>query len=156
MAVDWLTIKNDYINGGGSYRRLAEKYGVSASFLMQKAAKEKWNAEKQEHQSRTEAETKQKTQEKISDALSDEAALKIKLRVGLLKMAVDWVEDHEKIKDTGDFRRIVQSCIDLGAMDVQSGVENEDDGLLNALDKIAGNVFEDGDDSGMLPKEKDE
>ena len=31
MAVDWLAIRNDYINGGGSYRKLAEKYGVPLS-----------------------------------------------------------------------------------------------------------------------------
>lgn len=34
--------------------------------------------------------------------------------------------------------------------------EVEDDGLMSALEKIAGNVFDDGDDSGMLPKEKEE
>lgn len=31
----------------------------------------------------------------------------------------------------------------------------EDDGLMSALDKLAGNLFDDGDDSAMLPKEKD-
>ena len=34
--------------------------------------------------------------------------------------------------------------------------EVEDDGLMSALGKIAGNIFDDGDDSAMLPKEKDE
>ena len=34
--------------------------------------------------------------------------------------------------------------------------EVEDDGLMAALEKIAGNIFDDGDDSDMLPKEKDE
>lgn len=34
--------------------------------------------------------------------------------------------------------------------------EVEDDGLMSALEKIAGNIFDDGDDSDMLPKEKDE
>ena len=34
--------------------------------------------------------------------------------------------------------------------------EIEDDGLLHALDKLAGDLFGDGDDSAMLPKEKDE
>lgn len=32
--------------------------------------------------------------------------------------------------------------------------EVEDDGLMTALDKIAGDIFDDGDDSDMLPKEK--
>lgn len=34
--------------------------------------------------------------------------------------------------------------------------EVEDDGLMSALERIAGNIFDDGDDSDMLPKEKDE
>lgn len=34
--------------------------------------------------------------------------------------------------------------------------EVEDDGLMSALDKIAGNIFDDGDDSAMLPKEQEE
>lgn len=157
MAVNWRVIRNDYINGGGSYRKLAEKYGVSASVLMQKAAKEKWKSERDAHLSKTEAKTKQKTQEKISETLSDEAVKKVKLRTGLLDMALKWLEDNQGgIMDTGDFRRMVQSCIDLGVMDTQSGEDIEDDGLMDALDKIAGNVFDDGDDSGMLPKEKKE
>ena len=51
MAVDWLAIRNDYINGGGSYRKLAEKYGVSFGTLRARAEKEKWPAlkEKQQH-----------------------------------------------------------------------------------------------------------
>lgn len=61
--------------------------GVSASSLMQKAAKEKWNEEREANVSKTEAKTKQKTQEKISDALSEEAAAKAKIRVKLIRMA---------------------------------------------------------------------
>lgn len=156
MAVDWLAIKNDYINGGGSYRKLAEKYGVKFASLRARAEKEKWPKLREEQQHKTSTKIAQKTQDKISDALSDEAAKKVKLRTGLLDMALKWLESQSKgITDTGDFRRMVQSCIDLGVMDTQSGDEIEDDGLMDALDKIAENVFDDGDDSGMLPKEKE-
>lgn len=156
MAVDWLAIRNDYINGGGSYRKLAEKYGVSASSLMQKAAKEKWKDEREANISKTEEKTKQKTQEKISEALSDEAALKVRIRVGLLSLADGWVKKQTEIEDTGDFRRMVQSCIDLGIIDVNETGEYEDDGLLEALGKNAKALFADGDDSHMLPDEPEE
>ena len=156
MAVDWLAIRNDYINGGGSYRSIAKKYGVTFSVLKDKAVKGKWAEAKREHENKIRTEAERKTQEKISDALSDEAAKKVRLRTGLLDMAINWLEaNKEGVFDTGDFRRMVQSCIDLGVMDTQGGDEVEDDGLLNALDKIACNLFDDGDDSGMLPKEKD-
>ena len=43
---DWSKIKTEYITTDTSYRKLAEKYGVSASSLMQVAAREKWADEK--------------------------------------------------------------------------------------------------------------
>lgn len=156
MAVDWLAIRNDYINGGGSYRKLAEKYGVNKDKIANRAKAENWKGQREIQTDNIKTKTRQKTEEKISDALSDEVALKIKLRTGLLQMAVDWVDSHKKITNTGDFRRIVQSCIDLGIVEAQESGQIEDDGLLAALGANAASLFDDGDDSGMLPKEKDE
>lgn len=156
MAVDWLKIKNDYINGGGSYRKLAEKYGVKFAALRSRAEKEKWPALKEEQQHKIDTKTAQKTQDKISDALSDEAAAKVEIRVGLVKLAADWVKKQKAISDTNDFRRMVQSCVELGILTVQEDPGAEDDGLLEALGKNAEELFSDGDDSDMLPESEDE
>lgn len=40
--MDWKRIKREYIAGGTSYRKLADKYGVSFNSLKQVAAKEHW------------------------------------------------------------------------------------------------------------------
>ena len=40
--MDWEKIKAEYIAGGTSYRKLAEKYGVSFSTLKDIAIREKW------------------------------------------------------------------------------------------------------------------
>lgn len=40
--MDWNKIKAEYIAGGTSYRKLAEKYGISFSTLRKVAAKEQW------------------------------------------------------------------------------------------------------------------
>ena len=40
--MDWNKIKAEYIAGGTSYRKLAEKYGVSRSKLQAIATREKW------------------------------------------------------------------------------------------------------------------
>ena len=40
--MDWKKLKREYIAGGISYRKLAEKYGVSFSTLKEVAAKEHW------------------------------------------------------------------------------------------------------------------
>lgn len=41
--MDWKLIKAEYIAGGTSYRKLAEKYNVSFSTLRKVAAKEHWS-----------------------------------------------------------------------------------------------------------------
>ncbi|MBR2894342.1 MAG: hypothetical protein IKC03_01615 [Oscillospiraceae bacterium] len=153
MAVDWLKIKNEYISGGISYRKLAEKYGVSFPTLRDRATKEKWKDQRDVQRNKVVTKTEQKTEEKISDALSEEAAAKVKIRAGLVKLAAEWVEKQDAIEDTNDFRRMVQSCCELGIMDVQENGDLADDGLLAALSRNAEELFADGDDSAMLPEE---
>lgn len=156
MAVDWLKIKNDYINGGGSYRKLAEKYGVNKDTIAQRAKSEGWKEQRDIQTDKTHTKTIQKTEEKISDALSDEAAAKSRIKAKLIRMAEGWIDKQlEGVEDTGDFRRMVQSCLDLGVMDVQDSTEVENDGLLEALGNVSSELFEDGDDSGILPEESE-
>jgi phage terminase large subunit len=66
--VDWNKIKAEYIAGGTSYRKLAEKYGISRSKLQARATKEKWV----DLQSQTQA----KTESKIVDSISDQESKK--------------------------------------------------------------------------------
>lgn len=69
FTVDWNVLKAEYIAGGTSYRKLAEKYGVSQSTLRQRAAREKWSEQK--NNVRTEVE--QKMIDTISDEQSEQA-----------------------------------------------------------------------------------
>lgn len=142
MAVDWLKIKNDYINGGGSYRKLAEKYGLSFSVLKDKAVRERWAEAKKEHTNKIRTNTEQKTVEKISDMLSEEAATKARIRAKLIKMADDWLEKQTGVmEETTDYRRVVQCCVDMGLFDKESGksggTQKEDDPLTKALKEEA-------------------
>lgn len=135
MAVDWLAIRNDYINGGGSYRKLAEKYGIPFSVLKDKAVGEKWKQAKEQQTNNVRTLTEQKTQEKISDALSEEAAAKSRIRAKLIRMAENWIDSQEdNVGDTSDYRRIVQSCVDMGIFDSKSK-DNTDkqNNLLQAI-----------------------
>lgn len=143
MAVDWLAIRNDYINGGGSYRKLAEKYGVNKDTIAQKAKAEGWIEQRDIQADRTQTATIQKTQEKISEALSDEAAAKARIRAKLIRMAEKWIDKHdteEALEDTNDYRRIVQSCVDMGVFEegaLKVGEGREDDPLTKALKEEA-------------------
>lgn len=64
--------------------------------------------------------------------------------VGLSKMAM--------MGDSKSAKLLFDLLDESGANDRD---EIEDDGLMSALDRLAGNLFDDGDDSAMLPKEKD-
>ena len=64
IVVDWNDIKAEYIAGGTTYKKLAEKYGVSENTLRRRASKEKWR------ESRHKADTK--ATQKIINSASNE------------------------------------------------------------------------------------
>lgn len=48
LVIDWDKIKAEYIRGNTSYRRLAEKYGISGSAVKAHMAREKWTQAREE------------------------------------------------------------------------------------------------------------
>lgn len=152
MAADWLKIKSEYVSGNASYRKLAEKHGVNKDTIAIRAKKENWKELRDRQKDKIQTRAIQKAEEKISDALSDEAALKVQIRAGLFRLAADWISKQEVVGDTTDFRRMVQSCVDLGVLEVQEAADVDGDGLLEALGNNVSNLFGDGDDSDILPK----
>ena len=79
--MDWKRIKAEYIAGGTSYRKLAEKYGVPFGTLRRVAEREKWT------QKRTQV--AQKVDTKIVESVSDQGA----------KKAVDIIDVADKLLD---------------------------------------------------------
>ena len=68
MATNWNKIRNEYINGNISYRKLAEKHGISFNTLKEVAVKEKWFEKKKEQHNKIAIKTQQKTAEKLAEA----------------------------------------------------------------------------------------
>ena len=66
--MDWRKIKADYIAGGTSLRKLAEKYGVSFSTIQKKSMEEKWGELRKRN--------RRKVEEKIIDSVSSKEAEK--------------------------------------------------------------------------------
>ncbi|MBQ8360006.1 MAG: hypothetical protein IJX37_08925 [Oscillospiraceae bacterium] len=198
MAVDWLKIRNDYINGGGSYRKLAEKYGVPLRTIALRGKEENWTALREKQQNKVATKLQQKTAEAIVQkevkrverllSISDKMIDKIERAVEELDLAQvtnktktkvieykngkrpdkptkEVVEEKEEILAVAsivDRKGLQQIAMSLKAMwdingqhEANKDEEIEDDGLLAALGANAQAVFDDGDDSGMLPKEKD-
>lgn len=147
MAVNWLTIRNDYINGGGSYRHLAEKYGVKFSALREVAFREEWVAAKAEQMDKIRNETAQKTAEKIAEDEAEIASIRSRLRLKFMQE----IERRADLEETDgmEFRRLVQSYKDM--CEITDGIgtpEENDDGFLEALNGTAG---EDWNDEGDIP-----
>ena len=66
--VEWTKIKAEYIAGGTSYRKLAEKYGIDRNKIQVRATKENWVGLKSQAQAKTES--------KIVDSISKQDAKK--------------------------------------------------------------------------------
>lgn len=130
MAADWLKIKSEYVSSNVSYRKLAEKYGVNKDTIALRAKKENWKELRGRQADKIHTRAIQKTEEKLSDALSDEAALKVQIRAGLFRLAADWISKQEVVGDTTDFRRMVQSCVDLGILTVKTEDEESKGGVV--------------------------
>lgn len=62
-GTDWIKIRNEYINGHISYRKLAEKHDISFNTLKDRAVAEKWFEKKKEQHNKIELKTQQKAAE---------------------------------------------------------------------------------------------
>lgn len=78
--IDWNAIRAEYIGGGTSYRKLAEKHQVSFMVLKTRAKKEDWPG------LRTQAEHKASTEatQKTADAAADNAIIAADIKKSLL------------------------------------------------------------------------
>lgn len=79
--IDWNTIRAEYIAGGISQRKLAEKHGISQGYLMQRANAENWTEARAEALSRSIEKTKQMT----ADQVGRSAVTAERIREKLLK-----------------------------------------------------------------------
>ena len=89
LSVDWKRIKAEYIAGGTSYRKLAEKYNVPFGTLRRVAEREEWT------QKRTQVAHKADT--KIIEAVSDDAAEKA---VDIIDVADKLLAKIESVMET--------------------------------------------------------
>ena len=82
---DWKKIKSEYIAGGISYRKLAEKHGVPFNTLKTHAVKEGWNELRQQ--------ASQKAATKIVEIESSKQAERMKRLLDVSDQLLDAVED---------------------------------------------------------------
>ena len=149
--VDWIKIKNEYINTNISYRKLAEKYNISFSTLEKTARKEHWKELREKQCDKVETKLRQKTADKIVDVevdrignlltSADTAQKKIDQA---LKQLTKYVNAEGEIVDSQfvnvkELRAIIASMKDLKEI-----IKTDNSGDMRKLDevlaKIEGNI----------------
>lgn len=142
MAVDWLKIKNEYINTRISTRKLAEKYGVSASAVMKKSAAEKWAQQRQKQMCKIEAKVKQRTASSVASKIASTEADRIAAltRVGakaaaFLEKRIDAIaQSGNKAYEVKSIMESVRLIRDIYKTDEhRAGLSREDDPLTQSL-----------------------
>lgn len=109
--MDWKRIKAEYIAGGTSYRKLADKYGVPRTTLERKAKDEKWAELRRQAEGKAEA--------KIINAISDKKAAiddkYFRLVDKLLDKAEETIDDVDKwhptlLKEMATTMKYLKEC----------------------------------------------
>lgn len=150
-TIDWISIKNEYLNTGISQRKLAEKYGVSFDTLKDKANKERWYEDKKKQHNKITTRTQQKTAEKIVAAevdrvtnllnLTDTAQEQIGIAFGQLCMFVDKYGDvHDTdVVDVGKLKTLVSSLKDIKDI-LRDDKQDKNADVMAKLDEVIGEV----------------
>ena len=106
--MDWLAIKTEYITTDTSYRKLAQKYGVSATQICNVGRDEKWVKQREQFLSKTTA----KTLEKISQQEANRAA-KIHSVADKLLLKIEAIVESGELLDTKGIRALTAAVKDL-------------------------------------------
>ena len=99
---DWQAIKTEYITTDTSYRKLAQKYGVSTTQICNVGRDERWVELREQHLNKTVAKTLEKISDKQSDKLSriDDLAdkLLVKLEQAITELDLQLAKHTDKTK----------------------------------------------------------
>ncbi len=149
--IDWIAVKNEYINTNISQRKLAETYNVSYNTLKDKAHKEKWAEDKKKQHIKITSKTHQKTAEKIVNAevdrvanllnLTDKAQEQISVAFGQLNKHMDMfgnIHDAD-IVDVSRLKKLVSALKDIKDI-LHEDRKSENADVLAKLDEVIGEV----------------
>lgn len=105
---DWAAIKTEYITTDTSYRKLAQKYGVSTTQICNVGRDEKWVEQREQFLNKTTA----KTLEKISQQEANRAA-KIHSVADKLLLKIEAMADSARPMNSKDLRALTAAIKDL-------------------------------------------
>ena len=96
--IDWNAIRAEYIGGGTSYRKLAEKHQVSFMVLKTRAKKEDWPGLRTQAEHKASTEATQKTAEAAADNAVIAADIKKRLLLRLSRAEQKFPMDATEVR----------------------------------------------------------
>lgn len=81
IEIDWNAIHAEYVSGGISLRKLADKHGVSRDALLRRSSAEKWTADREQARIKSASKCIQAT----ADSAADNAIIAARIKAKLLK-----------------------------------------------------------------------
>lgn len=91
--MDWLAIRAEYLKGGISQRKLAEKHNVSYNTLKERAKKEEWAKKRSTTHRKATAKSQQRIEDEIADDVVAAAQTTMKCTYILLEHLTRQVEN---------------------------------------------------------------
>jgi len=113
--IDWNAIRAEYIGGGTSYRKLAEKHQVSFMVLKTRAKKEDWPGLRTQAEHRATTEATQKTAVAAADNAVIAADIKKRLLLRLSRMEQKYPFDATEIRTHEGKNTVIFKIRDLTA-----------------------------------------
>ena len=114
--IDWNAIRAEYIGGGTSYRKLAEKHQVSFMVLKTRAKKEDWPGLRTQAEHKASTEATQKTAEAAADNAVIAADIKKRLLLRLSRAEQKFPMDATEVRTQVGKSTAIFKLRDLTAM----------------------------------------
>ena len=108
MSADWNKIKTEYITTNTSYRKLAQKYGVSTTQICNVGSKEGWVEQREQFLNKTTAETIE-----IISQQEVDRAVKIHSVADKLLLKIEAIADSSRPLASKDIRALTAAIKDL-------------------------------------------
>ena len=115
IAVDWNAIRAEYIGGGISQRKLAEKYDVPWPTLRDRAKRESWQKEAEAARYNSVTKAVQATAETAADNATIAAELKKRLLLRLKRTEEKLPMDATEVQMQKDGKKVIYKLRDITA-----------------------------------------
>ncbi len=146
--IDWNAIRAEYIGGGISQRKLAEKHGIPVDILLKRANKEHWKSDRETASNKAAIKAQQKTVDAAADNATIAQDIKRRLLLRLARVEEKFPMDATQIEIMDKGRKVTFKLRDLTAayrdltdnMTISEDVGNELLQSLMALERGAKNL----------------